>query len=936
MTELGGLAGMKVAVATSALEKVSGGGPSSRIPLLIDGLRKIGVDAFVPDLGHELPSLIHWLNVWPIEVALRKLSRSEVAGVPVVLSPIFLNLSGAALWKSHVPSLATNHQRGLNDQILLELGDQIRAQQANLTEPFGNYLDQLRKVALKANHFIFLSEKERENFLGIGVSSDTPYSIVRNAANILDSSTVAEDFVKEKLGLDRFVVHVGRIEPRKNQLVLAEACRRLEVPIIFIGGVGDRRYFEKVVETAGPYGIFLQRMAHDEPLLISAMRDASAFCLPSWAEGAPLAALEAGALGTPLILSDRSGEIEYFGKFAKYVDPGDIAQLMGEIAAAVQHSESSTGREERATFVRANYSWAEHINHTSRVYESALEATTSPKAHVESLAGRSSNRLFFDLTDFIYSSTPVGTARVQEILFPLVRKLWPGSRVVPVCWVRDSEYFVVLDDLDMSNASTRQEIRESFENSWGLRGDEFEPGDFFFSSSGAWTGNSGHLAAMKNLRESSELITAVLIHDLCRLTHRHLYPEAVVEQFDQGLTEITEFADAVLTYSEETKRTVFERLTPDALFSPRLSQVALGDPEVFELTEQVAPFDFLSAGLESQNSFIMFVASLEPRKNHVMILEAYKIALRTLQDRAPELIFVGKDHLAAREVRTWLLNNPIVASRVRLLSSASDGELSWLYSNCLFTVYPSLAEGWGLPIAESFAYGKACLHSDTSSMPEVSRGFGIGLDPTDPLLWAEKIIALCSDSRDLQTLERRIKTKWRPRTWESAARRLVKEIETVTARPQVPVEDRLNKVFTPVNISDRNAFVDFLGEGFHQLEETGVWQSDNSSTIRVPATLASRKRSYSLLHLTLSSLTEGGRSKRTVTLRQGDEVLARIRVGQKPKSFKVKINTSALLPAANWNVKMEIGTLASPAFLGIGKDERQLGIRVHRIGFFQA
>ena len=68
---------------------------------------------------------------------------------------------------------------------------------------------------------------------------------------------------------------------------------------------------------------------------------------------------------------------------------------------------------------------------------------------------------------------------------------------------------------------------------------------------------------------------------------------------------------------------------------------------------------------------------------------------------------------------------------IAVAETPSDAELAFLYRNCRFTVFPSLYEGWGLPIGESLWFGKLCIASKTSSMPEVGGDLVDYVDPKD-------------------------------------------------------------------------------------------------------------------------------------------------------------------------------------------------------------
>jgi glycosyltransferase involved in cell wall biosynthesis len=72
-----------------------------------------------------------------------------------------------------------------------------------------------------------------------------------------------------------------------------------------------------------------------------------------------------------------------------------------------------------------------------------------------------------------------------------------------------------------------------------------------------------------------------------------------------------------------------------------------------------------------------------------------------------------------------------LAQQVRVIHAPSDRELAWLYQNCLFTAYPSLYEGWGLPVGESVWFGKYCVASQATSIPEVCGDLLDYVDPND-------------------------------------------------------------------------------------------------------------------------------------------------------------------------------------------------------------
>lgn len=106
------------------------------------------------------------------------------------------------------------------------------------------------------------------------------------------------------------------------------------------------------------------------------------------------------------------------------------------------------------------------------------------------------------------------------------------------------------------------------------------------------------------------------------------------------------------------------------------------------------------------------------------------------------------------------------------MPNVNDATLLWLYRNCRYTVFPSLMESFGLPVAESLTLGKVCLASSAASLPEAGQGAAITLDPADSAAWAAQVIRL-NDDTALAEEEARAARLFRIVTWSDTAREIV-------------------------------------------------------------------------------------------------------------------------------------------------------------------
>jgi glycosyltransferase involved in cell wall biosynthesis len=145
----------------------------------------------------------------------------------------------------------------------------------------------------------------------------------------------------------------------------------------------------------------------------------------------------------------------------------------------------------------------------------------------------------------------------------------------------------------------------------------------------------------------------------------------------------------------------------------------------------------------AREKFILYVATIEPRKNHARLVQAYQRVLEGSDD-IPPLVLVGKKGWGYRnivdEIRRLKLDDTIV-----LLEDVDSKELAALYWNALFVVYPSVYEGFGLPVLEAMACEKPVLTSRGTSMSEVAAGAAFLVDPYSVSSIADGLVRLIHD-----------------------------------------------------------------------------------------------------------------------------------------------------------------------------------------------
>ena len=171
--------------------------------------------------------------------------------------------------------------------------------------------------------------------------------------------------------------------------------------------------------------------------------------------------------------------------------------------------------------------------------------------------------------------------------------------------------------------------------------------------------------------------------------------------------------------------------------------------------------------IEPPDPFILYCSTIEVRKNHLLLAKVWKTAMEE-GHRLPRLICVGKWGWGVSELDTFLNANPEVSEQIEFTGAISDDALIDLYRSAMFSVYPSVLEGWGLGASESLDFGLPVVTSTAESLQEATRGLMPSLDPHDVNQWLQMIRKLSENPKELQALREKIIENYRPVTEEES------------------------------------------------------------------------------------------------------------------------------------------------------------------------
>jgi glycosyltransferase involved in cell wall biosynthesis len=203
-------------------------------------------------------------------------------------------------------------------------------------------------------------------------------------------------------------------------------------------------------------------------------------------------------------------------------------------------------------------------------------------------------------------------------------------------------------------------------------------------------------------------------------------------------------------------------------------------------SEPLDPGYLLHSNDLERDNYVLFVATVESRKNHIAAFSVWlKLLKRYGVRHVPKLVCVGNDGWLNDAAYSKLRASELLSRHVVMLQKISDAALAILYENCLCTLYPSSYEGWGLPVTEALCFGKVPIVSNSSSLPEAGGEFAEYFDvesEKDLLATAERVIF---DEDYRRQRERKIVTEFRPRSWSEISQQILEQLAAWHGRQEV-------------------------------------------------------------------------------------------------------------------------------------------------------
>jgi glycosyltransferase involved in cell wall biosynthesis len=383
-------------------------------------------------------------------------------------------------------------------------------------------------------------------------------------------------------------------------------------------------------------------------------------------------------------------------------------------------------------------------------------------------------------------------ARARSAMKKATRALSPGLSKVVLLQIE------VLISLTRLMRTHTAEVARLLKRRWRLRNGRVsasrglrehftttaEPGDILAVFGAAWV-LSDFTSCIERATREKGLRLALLIYDIIPLRRAEWFEERLANAFRTWFDRILPLADVVLAISAATARDV-SQYAQSAKLVLRAAPAPIPIGTSFKKNDASRPpaSQELSSRLPPANTYVLVVSTIEARKNHLLLFRVWRRLLEDMPaESVPTLVFAGQVGWLVSDLMEQLHTLKFLDGKIIHMDGPTDQELEALYVGCLFTLFPSFYEGWGLPVTESHSFGRPCVVSNTSSLPEAGGSLARYIDPESTTDAYRVIRETIEDQAGLGAWRDRVRREFKPVEWSQSARVVLRALDTTKDAP---------------------------------------------------------------------------------------------------------------------------------------------------------
>ncbi|MBI3814825.1 MAG: glycosyltransferase family 4 protein [Nitrospinae bacterium] len=270
--------------------------------------------------------------------------------------------------------------------------------------------------------------------------------------------------------------------------------------------------------------------------------------------------------------------------------------------------------------------------------------------------------------------------------------------------------------------------------------------------------------------------SVIIVYDVIPLLFPQFFLRRLCVYYRIFLPKFIQQADAIISISYCTKEDILKKVPVD---KEKIHVIYPGISESFKIIRDFSKIDYIKSKYNTGEHYILFAATIEPRKNIIGLLKAFRL-LCNQKNITHKLVIVGRRGWRYKEVfQTLDKFDSVIKGRIVFTDFVPDGDLLYLYNGANIFVYPSFYEGFGLPPLEAMACGCPVVVSNVASLPEACGDAAYYINPYNINSIAEGIYKVITDGNLKQELIQKGLKQVKMFNWDKTAKQYLSILEDV-------------------------------------------------------------------------------------------------------------------------------------------------------------
>lgn len=415
-------------------------------------------------------------------------------------------------------------------------------------------------------------------------------------------------------------------------------------------------------------------------------------------------------------------------------------------------------------------------------------------------------KLYLDITNLMQVDFLSG---IQRVVREIVVRMLNDDKL-------DVTLMTCADEQDAFKLLDLTKFYEYFANGKGEKQDIFtgellkisdmQAGAIFYDMDSAWHSKQKRADILPQIRNQG-LKLAVYVYDIIPVIHPQYTHQNTIVKFVEYIGAYLKNADIIIASTQATLNYI-NKLIEQLNLKPIPGFVSwLGvDFEGSDNNSKESVRDDVKEAVKAGKYYLM-VGTVEPRKNHKLVLDAFE---HELFDLGYNLVFAGRFGWDVEELKKRVLEHPLLGKKLFFIENADNLSIDYLYRNSYMVAFPSFAEGFGLPVIEAFGRGVPVIASNYDVIYEVGKGYAEFFSPESE----EEFVAIAkkyNDSPESYDTWKKKVAGYQPFSWEQAEGKVVEALMTLKpADEKVDVTDVKQMVMLSARTEDLLNTIPFI------------------------------------------------------------------------------------------------------------------------------